>query len=111
MHPTIATARLANIAIVLNEPKAVLEAYTCDQLDEDQLVFALLACCRGNTEITGEALSLLDQYHRRGMIDTSVFLTAKTELNLLMFSSQPNFSAATDRSTMTALDRFSRGLM
>ena len=94
-------------------PKAALEAYTRDELGDDELVAALLLRCREDSDTTWEALSLLDQYHRRGLLETGLFLTAKTELNVQFFHSQPTFpSKGMDRSTgLTALDQFSKGML
>ena len=94
------------------ESKASLEAYTRRELDDDQLIAALLLNCRRDSGTTEETLSLLDQYHRRGLLDTSAFLFAKTELNMLLFCSQPTdrVAAAERSSDVTALDNFSDGL-
>jgi hypothetical protein len=94
-------------------PKAALEAYTRDELGDDELVAALLLRCREDSDTTWEALSLLDQYHRRGLLETGLFLTAKTELNLQFFTAQPPLPGnAADRSTgLTALDQFSKGML
>jgi hypothetical protein len=99
--------------------KAALEAYAHDDLDEDELIAALLLRCRHDLSAIKDALSLLDEYHRRGLIDTSVFLNAKTEVNLLMFrsnaiarSNESNTKGRpTTRSTNSPLDQFSNGLM
>jgi hypothetical protein len=94
-------------------PREALEAYTRDELDNDELIAALLLRCREDSDTTWESLSLLDQYHRRGLLETGLFLTARTELNLQFIKTRPPFRTnAMDRPpTLTALDQFSRGMM
>jgi len=94
------------------DPTAVLEAFTRDELDDDRLISRLTLCCRNDANKVTEALLLLDQYHRRGLLETSVFLAAKTELNLVASISKPTCRAdsADHPSTMTALDQFSSGV-
>jgi hypothetical protein len=93
-------------------PKAALEAYARDELDNDALVAALLLRCREDSDTTWDALSLLDQYHRRGLLETGLFLTARTELNVQFFSAQRPFCTDTiDRPlALTALEQFSSGM-
>ena len=94
-------------------PKAALEAYTRSELNDDELVAALLLRCLEDSEATWDALSLLDQYHRRGLLETGLFLTAKTDLNMQFFESQPTFctTATEGPSSLSALDQFSRGML
>jgi hypothetical protein len=94
-------------------PKASLEAYTRGELGDDELVAALLRGCHQDSDSTWEALSLLDQYHRRGLLETGLFLTAKTELNVQFFHWQSTFpNSAMDRPAGgTALDQFSKGML
>jgi hypothetical protein len=93
-------------------PKVAIEAYTRHELGDDELVAKLLQHCREEPDTTWDTLSLLDQYHRRGLLETGLYLTAKTELNLQCFNMQPVFHAAADPSrTLTALDQFSNGTL
>lgn len=73
----------------LASPKDVLESYANGAFSDEQLIAMLSSQCRGNEDAVFGALSLLDQYHRRGLLETSLFLTAKTELNALVFGPQP----------------------
>lgn len=91
--------------------KAALEAYVNGELDEDELIAAVLLRCRHDLQAIKETLSLLDEYHRRGLVDTSVYLSAKTEVNMLTFRSNvASRSTSTNRSN-NALDQFSSGKM
>jgi hypothetical protein len=114
IQPTIVNAKASMPIVGRNNPgpKEALESYTRDELGEEELIAALVYCCRTDCETTSQALSLLDQYHRRGLLATCVFLTAKTELHLLMFIAQPSSSNdVEDRSSAaTALDQFSSGV-
>jgi hypothetical protein len=94
------------------EPAAALEAFTRNELDDDQLITALLRCCHADSNKRRQAQSLLDQYHRRGLLETGVFLAAKTELSFVAIISEPPHlvGAADPPAAMTALDQFSRGM-
>jgi hypothetical protein len=92
-------------------PKAALDAYTRDALDADALIAALMRVCCSDAD-TVETVSLLEQYHRRGLLDTGVFLTAKTELSTQIFGSRPSLRAnAADLPSPSALDQFSSGAL
>jgi hypothetical protein len=93
------------------KPIKVLEAFARDELDDDQLISTLILCGQTDPNKVPETLSLLDLYHRRGLLETSVFLAAKTEVSMLAVFSPPTDSADTaDRPAMTALDQFSSGM-
>jgi serine/threonine protein kinase len=55
------------------------------QADTAALRAELTALCRNNADATWEALSLLDQYHRRGLVNSTDFKTIKQNLNALVF--------------------------
>ncbi|MBC7984391.1 MAG: protein kinase [Candidatus Obscuribacterales bacterium] len=69
--------------------KQILDVHARGEISAEELVIALIAVCRGNSDATWEALSLLDQYHRRGLLKTNVFLIAKAEIHALVFGAPP----------------------
>jgi serine/threonine protein kinase len=107
---TVVNTKAAAFPIV--DPKEALDAYARGSLDDGELIALLLLHCRDDSDATWEALSQLDQYHRRGLIETSLFLTAKTELNFLAFGSPPSGCAvaAHRASPAAALDQVAGGI-
>jgi hypothetical protein len=88
------------------DPKVILDSYANGVLNDEQLIAALSSRCRGDEDATWETLSLLDQYHRRGLLETSMFLTAKTELNALVFGVRRTSNVKrTDHDATLTLDK------
>jgi len=107
---TVINTKAAALPIV--GPKEALDAYARGSLDDGELIALLLLRCRGDSEATWEALSRLDQYHRRGLLETGLFLTAKTELNLLAFAAPltDRTVAADQASPAATLDKVAGGI-
>jgi serine/threonine protein kinase len=79
------------ISLSSRDLREVLDANARERMDSKSLSAALAERCRGDAEATWEALSLLDQYHRRGILDTDAFQVAKRELNALIFGTQSDY--------------------
>jgi serine/threonine protein kinase len=61
--------------------KSSLTAFARKQLNADGLATELMTICDDDTEAMWAALSQLDQYHRRRVLPTDVFLRIKSELS------------------------------
>lgn len=66
--------------------QAVLDAYA-KQKRSAQLTSELVEICAQQPAATWQALSLLDRYHRRGVLSTALFRDLKRELNSIAFGS------------------------
>jgi len=92
MHTTHTIAPTAK-AIALLRPdlpdlKDAMDANARGETDATQLTATLLARCEADFEITWEALSLLDQYHRRGLLNDEAFASAKAGLDALVYGAK-----------------------
>lgn len=86
MNPTSATeSSPGRFTLSDAGPKDALDAHAHGEMDAAELTATLLERCREDPEETWDALSLLDQYHRRGLLDTKVFLAIRNELHTRFF--------------------------
>ena len=67
--------------------KTYLDDYAVGRLTADELSARLTSLCSGNSEAAWEALSLLDQYNRRGLIATELFRSIKATIHAVVFGS------------------------
>jgi Protein kinase domain/Calx-beta domain len=67
----------------LHPARRLLDEYAGGQITAAELGSRLTALCDGNTDAGWEALSWLDQYHRRGVLETSRFRDIKLRIERL----------------------------
>jgi hypothetical protein len=73
--------------------KAILNTFSREQCGEQQLLARLAEVCREHPGAAWQALALLDQLHRRGVLTTELFRNIKSELNVIVFSSTGTYEA------------------
>ena len=62
-----------------------LDDYASGRCDRDDMQESFLSVCRSNPEAPWDALALLDQYQRRGRIDTALARALKSDIAQLVF--------------------------
>ncbi|HTE42020.1 MAG TPA: serine/threonine-protein kinase [Steroidobacteraceae bacterium] len=85
MEPTLTPHATDSYSDAESALRPLLDGYAQQECSSDELTSGLVAICTQHPAATWEALSLLDQYHRRRVLSTELFNEAKRQLNAIAF--------------------------
>jgi hypothetical protein len=85
MEPTLTPYATDSYSAAESALRPLLDGYAQQEYSSDELTSGLVAICTQHPAATWEALSLLDQYHRRRVLSTELFNEAKRQLNAIAF--------------------------